>query len=136
MMRIAVALSFAVFVSACMEASEPSTSRAGSSKVPSPIVMVGDAASGAIAANELRNDGLSVLTAFKGRAAGITTFCSGNADAMALTPGQDLTSAERKRCKELGGGWSALSTQKDIGLYVKHEFAEDLIKKGKTSFLG
>ncbi len=136
MMRIAIALSTAVFVSACMEAPEPSANKADRSKLPSPIVMVGDAAAGAIAAKELRGDGLSVATDFNGRAAGITTFCSGNADAMALTPGQDLTSAERKRCKELGGGWSALSTRKDIGLYVWHGFATELIKKAKSSFLG
>lgn len=134
MMRIALALSTAVFVSACVQASPPPASRADSNTVPTPIVMVGDAAAGAIAAGELRKDGMSVVTDFKGRAAGITVFCSGKADAMALTPDHDLTSVERKRCKTLGGGWSALSTNKNIGLYVKHGFAADLLKKGKTSF--
>ena len=39
-----------VFVSACMEASEPPASKADRSKLPSPIVLVGDAAAGEIAA--------------------------------------------------------------------------------------
>lgn len=134
MMRLALTLSTAVFVSACVQPSQSPVSRADSNTVPNPIVMVGDAAAGTVAAGELRKDGLSVVTGFNGRAAGITVFCSGNADAMALTPDQDLTSAERKRCKALGGGWSALSTNKNIGLYVKHGFAADLLKKGKTSF--
>ena len=86
MMRIVLALSSVVFISACMETSEPSVEPSvirGNSPVPvpNPIILAGDATSGTIAANELRGDGLAVVTAFDGRAAGITAFCSGDADA-------------------------------------------------------
>ena len=53
MMRIVLTLSASVLVWACMETREPSSSRADRSKLPNPIVMVGDAAAGTIAANEL-----------------------------------------------------------------------------------
>lgn len=136
MIRIVVGFASIFFVSACMEASESRANRGNTpGPVPNPIILAGDAGPGTIAANELRGDGLTVVTAFNGRAAGITAFCSGTADALALAPGQDWTSAERQRCRDLkdGWGWSALSTKRDIGLYVRFEFAQDLLDKTPTA---
>lgn len=134
MMRVIFTLSTVVLVSACMDTSDAPVSRSADGKVPNPIVMVGNAGAGAVAAKELTGDGLTVQTVFDGRAAGISRFCSGNADALALVPDKDLTSAERKRCSALGGGWSALTTNKGIGLYVRHKFASTLLKKAETTF--
>lgn len=137
MMCIAVAFTSIVLVSACTETTEPSVVRGNVPvPVPNPIILAGDTASGAIVANVLRDDGLAVETDFNGRTAGITAFCSGAADALALKNGQDLTSAERTRCKSLkvGWGWSALSIKTGIGLYVRYEFGADLLKKGATTF--
>ncbi len=137
MIRTALALSSIVIVSACIETAEPTTAYTNDAvSVPNPIIMVGAAGPGSIAAAELGADGLKVETSFNGRAAGLTAFCSGEADALALAPGQDWTSAERDRCRELkdGWGWSALSTRKDIGLYVRFGFAADLLERATTAF--
>lgn len=135
--RIATVLSLFVFLSACLETPRPTVTTATPQvALPSPIVMVGEAAAGAVFANELMGDGLLVATAFNGRAAGITTYCSGNADILALAPGQGLTSTERQRCKDLNGSWSAFSTQKGTVVYVQFEIAEDLLEKAVTSFSG
>lgn len=134
MKRISLALSSIVLITACVDTTEPTATRTDSSVVPNPIVMVGDSAAGTIAANELKSDGLPVAIDFNGRAAGITTFCSGNADFLALPPGQGFSSTERKRCHDLGGGWSAFSTYKGIVTYVKHLFAADLLEKGVKTF--
>lgn len=142
MFRFAVAISSAFFMSACMETSdmsEPLPIRADHSRVPDPLIMVGAVTPGTIAANGLISDGLSVVTAFNGRAAGITTFCSGHAHILALQDGHDFTSDERARCMSLqdGWSWSAHSVRYGDGdripMYVRFEFVHDLIERRKSS---
>lgn len=145
MIRLAVAISSALLVSACMETSEmsdmtePLPIRADNSKVPDPMVLVGAATAGQMAASSLASDGLSVVAAFDGRAAGITAFCSGYAHILVLEYGRGFTSAERDRCKSLqdGWGWSAFGIQNgDVRapIYVRYEIANDLIERGTSTF--
>jgi hypothetical protein len=102
--------------------------------LPNPMLLVGEAGPGNIATGELRNDGIAVQTDFKGRSAGIVAFCSGKADAVTMT--SDFSSAEYKKCTELGGRWSAFGTRKGATIYVRHELAGQLLKTAKTTFLG
>jgi hypothetical protein len=133
-MRKLLVIGITTLACGCGQAPEP---RIGSvrSAVPNPLSIVGEAGPGEIAAAELRSDGLPVETSFNGRAAGITTFCSGNAHALALAPEQDLNPEERARCRELkeGWGWSALSTQRGTIFYVRHEFAQNLLDIAPTA---
>jgi hypothetical protein len=124
-MKSIAALGIMTLTIGCIQEPE-SRPRNATEALPSPLVIVGDATAGAIAAEELRADGVVVTTVFQGRALGLTAFCTGNADAMALTPGQDLTSAERDRCRAIrseGWSWSALSTENGVGFYVRHTIA-------------
>ncbi len=134
-MRTIAAIAVSIFTFGCTQTPDPAT-RSMSGKLPNPFVIVGDATAGMIAADELRADGLTVVTQLDGRAAGLTAFCTGNAAAMALTPGQDLTSKERTRCREIrsdGWSWSALSTEKGVGFYVRFEFAQTLLDTATTA---
>ena len=55
------------------------------------------------------------------RPATLDAFCSGRVDALALSV--DLADAERMRCKQLGGDWSALSLDGTI-LYLDYRYAD------------
>ena len=134
-MRAFAAIAISFFTFGCIQPPEPAT-RSMTGDLPNPFIIVGDATAGMIAADELRADGLTVVTQLDGRAAGITAFCTGNAAAMALTPGQDLTSEERTRCIEIrseGWSWSAPSTEKGVGFYVRFEFAQTLLDTATTA---
>lgn len=134
-LKTVLAIAISTLTIGCVETSQP-TATAVSNKVPAPLIIVGAAGPGSVAANELRGDGLTVQASFKGRAAGLTSFCSGDAHAIALAAGQDLTSAERDRCRELleGWGWSALTTEKGVGFYVRHDFVRDLLDTATKTF--
>jgi len=116
---------------------DPQITRLTTGEIPTPFVIVGDTNAGLVVAGELRADGLTVVTRLNGRAAGLTEFCTGNADAMALNPGQDWTPAERDRCRAIsedGWSWSALSTEKGMGFYVNYVFVQTLIDTANTTF--
>ena len=135
MLRTIIAMSSISLVSACVQPTESAPKFTNDPvPIPDPIHIVGAAGPVEMAAAELRGDGINVETSSTGRAAGITAFCSGEADALALTNGQDLSSAERDRCRELkdGWGWSALSTQRTI-FYVRFGFAQDLLDRAPTA---
>ena len=134
-MKTFIAIAISTLTFGCMEA-PPAVTRTATDALPVPFVIVGDTAAGMTAANELRADGLTVVTSLNGRAAGLTAFCTGNADAMALTPGQDWTDAERTRCRAIrtdGWSWSALSTEKGVGFYVRYEIAQTLLDAAPTA---
>ena len=136
MIRTALAFSSIFFMSACMEASERSTNYTNDPvPIPDPIIIVGEAGPVAMAAAELRADGINVQTSPIGRVAGLDAFCSGQADAMALTNGKDWTSAERDRCRELkdGWGWSAFSTKNGNGFYIRFGYSQDLLDRQRRS---
>jgi len=133
-MRVFTLLPAVLLVSACVETTLPAPRQAMKNGLPNPMLLVGEAEPGNTAAGELRHDSIAVQTDFKGRAAGIVAFCSGKADAVAMT--SDFSSAEYKKCKELGGSWSAFGTRKGTTIYVRHELAEQLLKTAKTTFLG
>ena len=59
------------------------------------------------------------------RAAALDAFCSGAADGLALSV--DLADAERMRCKQLGGDWSALSLDGTI-LYLDYRYADAFVE--------
>lgn len=136
MIRKVIALSTISLMSGCIQASEATTEYTNDPvSIPDPILIVGAAGPVAMAAAELRNDGINVETSMIGRAAGLTAFCSGEADALALANGQDWSSEERDRCRVLkdGWGWSALGTQKGTIFYVRFGFAQDLIDRAPTA---
>ena len=131
-MRVLTLLPAVLLLSACVDATPPATRPAMKNSLPNPMLLVGEAGSGNVATGELRNDGIAVQTDFKGRAAGIVAFCSGKADAVLMSG--DFSSAEWKKCKDLGGIWSAFGTRKGAVIYVRHELADPLLKKAKTTF--
>jgi len=133
-MRIFTLLPAVLLVAACVDSTPSATRPAMQRSLPNPMLLVGEAGPGNTAAGEFRNDGIAVQTGFKGRSAGITAFCSGKADAVTMT--SDFSSAEYKKCRELGGSWSAFGTRKGATIYVRHELAEQLLKRAKTTFLG
>ena len=135
MLRTAIAISSISLISACVQTSEPVTKFNNDPvPIPDPIRIVGEVGPVETAAAELRADGINVETSYTGRAAGLTAFCSGEADALALIKGQSFSSEERARCQDLkdGWGWSALST-KQTQFYVRFSFAQDLLDRTPTA---
>lgn len=128
-MKSITVLVFATLTFGCVEATN-TTAMISDGKVPNPFVIVGEVGPGEIAADELRAVGLTVVTNPTGRAAGLTAFCTGNADAFVYAPGNGWSSAERDRCKAIrseGWSWSATSTPKGMGLTVRYSIVDDLV---------
>ncbi len=128
-------------LSACVENTATNTETAMTERpkqtmvggLPQPYYIVGEAGAGNKVAALLRSDGIKVYTDLKGRAAGLKAFCSGTADSFAIS--KDLSDAERRTCKSLGGDWSALSVSKvGAALYTQYKFANALLNKGKKTF--
>ena len=136
MPRTVIALSTISLMAACLQTSEATTDYTNDPvPIPDPILIVGEAGPVAMSAAELQGDGINVETSITGRAAGLTAFCSGQADALALPNGQSFSSEERERCQELkdGWGWSALSTNQGTIFYVRFGFARDLLDRAPNA---
>ncbi|WP_428545978.1 hypothetical protein [Profundibacter sp.] len=91
-MRVLTLLPAVLLLSACVEATTPTTQPAMKNSLPTPMLLVGEAGPGNIAAGKLQHDKIAVQTDFKGRSAGIVAFCSGKADAVLMSG--DFSSAE------------------------------------------
>ena len=104
-----------------------SDERATPGSKPDPVRVVGEATAGSAIASGLSADGFNVSSALTGRSDGLTAFCSGNAEVLAIS--SDLSDNERSTCKSLGGDWSAGSSKSGYIVYVSYYWSENLFSQ-------
>jgi hypothetical protein len=105
----------------------PTDERATPGSKPNPVRVVGEATAGSAIASGLSADGFNVSSALDGRSDGLTAFCSGNAEVLAIST--DLSNKERSTCQSLGGDWSAGSSNSGYIVYLSYYWSENLFSQ-------
>ena len=120
------AVGLSMVVAGCQTDTQTALSdeRATPGTKPNPVRVVGEATAGSAFAGGLVADGFNVSSALNGRSDGITVFCSGNAEVLAIS--SDLDEQERSTCRSLGGDWSVASTKSGYIVYASYYWSENL----------
>lgn len=126
------AIAAGLVLSGCQTTTQTGLSdeRAAPGTNPNPLRIVGEASAGNALASGLASDGFTISSALNGRSAGLTDFCSGKAEVLALS--SDLSDAERSTCKSLGGDWSAGSSKSGHIAYVSYFWSENIFSQSSV----
>ena len=99
--------------------------------LPGSLRFVGDENAGEKVSAALAAEGMAVTADYSGRTAGFEEFCSGKADGLVMATG--FAGDDAKKCRELGGDWSALSTlDGSMILYIKYIYADAFLERSDT----
>lgn len=123
-MRYLISASALLLVASCTQPEQPAAPETAAEPG---FRFVGEPEAGARLMKFVEADGMNATASFDGRAPGLTAFCAGQADAVALNT--DLSEAERATCKQGGASWSALSglgTDAPI-LYIRYDIANAFV---------
>ena len=123
-MRYLISASALLLVASCAQPEQPTAPEAAAEPG---LRFVGEPEAGARLMKYVEADGMNATASFDGRDQGLAAFCTGQADAVALTT--DLSDTERATCKQGGVSWSALSglgTDAPI-LYIRYDIANEFV---------
>ena len=105
-MRFMLPLGAFALAIGCVENAQPVSQLRPPTDLSAALRFVGEPDAGARLMPSLEADQIEVTGAFEGRSLGLTRFCEGQAEGLAL--GTDLSESERAQCIETGGVWTTL----------------------------